>query len=679
MADRLKKTFIRAWRLKRSFIPVCIFILFLFLMVWGTGRVVDGTPDSDVFRISNKYLDVTYDAEENSFTIVNLSNAMIYTTAGQSSYRALNVEKTNRTEMEIIQKYNADFGNLELSAKVILEEERIKFVVSGDEHAELPAPIIFPGAISGNEKEQFFAIPYAEGIYVPAIRECEFGEFEMWGHKSTMPFTGMTDRRTGTGIMLTSQTPWDTGIAFAPPESDGNYRMQLVHYPSKGLFGYSRIFYIDVIEDNGYVEMAQRFRRQLEEMQENRKAGEPQVLVTLEQKRKANKNTDKLAGTVDFWLGSEEMKTAAIVDELADNGINNVILNFQYGWKVYEHEKRSAVVGYAAEKGMIPSRYDNYSDIFNSFAQTISNRFRTDGFEGRVIVKENGALQEGYTTYYKGQKVQGYRLNSSFFKEDAVGYLDQDLSENSYLGRFVDVAVSCRLYEDYSPEHPMTRKDDMLHRSSLLETISGRYGMITGTEETAWWAIPYSHYSEGTMTIAAPTGAGEDWSTPVDSPGELYEAYTVNPAARIPLKSLVYHDCHISGWYTGDGLSKVLKDWKTKELLTVLYGAMTLVFPGSRELWEEYSKKYLRSIKVTGWALEQVYNTKMVSHRFLSEDGLIQETRFSNDIRIVANFSKNAVTYNGADIPAEDFILIKDHHAYTYDWIIRNYGKQNKM
>lgn len=679
MADTLKKTFFKLREMIRPIIQVCIFMLLLFFIIsWDTGGAEDEPVIDDVPRLFNKYIELRFEPDNNSFTIENLCNGRKYTTSGQSFYKALNIKKTSNIEMEIIHKYDSDHGYIELLIRIILEKKSVKFIVVGDKHAALPKPIIYPGAIEGSEEEQFFAIPYAEGIYVPAAEKCDFGEFELWGHKSTMPFTGMTDRRTGTGIMITSHTPWDTGIAFTPPDSDENYRMQLVHYPSMGLFGYDRTFYLDVIDKNGYVEMTQHFRQQLEKAEKNRKPGEPHVLVTLAQKRRANSNTEKLAGAVDFWLGSEDMKTIGVVDDLIKNGISRVLLNFQYGWKVHDNEKRPAVVKYAADNGMIASRYDNYSDIFNSQAAAISKRFRTDGFKDRVIIKKNGGYQEGYTTYYNGRMIQGYRLNSSFLSEDAEKYLEEDLSENSYSGRFIDVAVSCRLYEDYSPRHPMTRKEDMLNRCSLLDTISGRYGMVTGTEETAWWAIPYTHYSEGTMTISAPEGAGENWSTPVDDPGDLYESYTVNQPVRIPLKSLVYHDCHISGWYTGDGFSKVMKDWRTKELLTVLYGAMPLVFPDSYESWSRYKGQYLNSIKVTSWVSEQVYGAKMESHSFVSEDGMVQETRFSNGIRIIVNFSDAAFNYNRINIPAEKFILIRKNHIYMYDWIIKNYGIQNK-
>lgn len=624
-----------------------------------------------MLRISNRYLDLQFDKTENSFRIENRSNGRIYRTEPQRDYRVTNASVTNGTGFEITQEYGGEYGGITIATGVELEEGRIRFVMKAQDDAVLKRGIAFPGAISGGESRQFFAIPYAEGIYVPADRECEFGEFEMWGHKSTMPFVGMTDSKTG--IMVTSGTPADTSVAFVRNKASdtGNYLMQLVHYPSKGRFGYDRVFRIDVIGSDGYNEMADKFREYLEELQKSGKAAGPGVPVKLKEKAELSGNVKKLIGAVDFWLGPLNMKTEEMIDSLKENGVKKALVNFQYGWNVYEEEKRPRAVRYAEASGYLASRYDNYTDVFEPGVRSLSTRFRTEDLRDRTIVKESGSYQEGYASLYKGQMVQSYRLNTGMTAGDIDAYLKPDLAENEYNGRFVDVMVSCRLYEDYSGKHPMTRSQDLANRYRLLKKISAEYGMVTGTEETAWWAVPVTHYSEGTLTIAAPEGAGDDWSTPVESPGKLFLNYTVNPSVRIPLKSLVYHDCHVSGWYTGDGVSKVMSYWNTKEMLTSLYGAMLLVFPGSPEMWEENRDRYLRSMWITSWIFENTGYEKMDRHDFLTGDRLVQRTQFSNGIMVIANFSGRGFRYGVTIVPAGEFLVIKGRSAYTPDQIAR--------
>jgi hypothetical protein len=637
-------------------LTIFLAIVFFCLCVTQSNNQVFGKEKSNISTIENSYMKLEYNDVLNSFTIVNKTNGRVYKTEPLGSYDVVDISIVNPTEMVIKKKYKEEHRNITISARLTLEDRRIRGELLSDKNSKLYKPIIFPGPFTGTEENQHFAIPYAEGIYVPASKKSDFGNFLLWGHKATMPFVGMTDSQSG--IMITSDSPADTAVNFVKPKGSSVYCMELMHFPEKERLGYKRVFYIDLINYDGYNEMAKIYRKHLE-------INTPSDLVSLKQKAELNKNVEKLIGSVDLWLGPEDMKTNKIIDELKMSGVNKVLLNFQYGWKVYEEEKRPEVIKYAADNGMIPSRYDNFSDIFEPKVEKSSPRYRTEGFDQRVIRDKKGNPIEGYTTYYDNNRITGFRVNTQYAIRDAQEYLSADLKENNYLGRFVDVAVSCSLYEDFSDIHPMTKRQDLTLRQELLKKISYDYNMITGTEETRHWAIPFTHYSEGTLTIAQPSGAGEDWRKPTDNPGNLYIKYTVNPTVRIPLKSLVYHDCHISGWYTGDSVSKVTEYWRTKDLITVLYGGMNLVFPRDYSFWEKNKDNFLRSIKISGWVLEQTGYETMQRHDFLTKDRLVQRTQFSGGIRVIANFSDKPYKYGLYEIPPKDFLFINRWGVYS--------------
>jgi hypothetical protein len=628
------------------------------------------TSESNEYNIENRYLEVIFDSQDNHFTILNKLNGLRYKTGSLSCLSTTDVVVYGSTGIVIIMEYNSKDERFRVKANITIEDDRIKGVLRASQNASFDEAFAFPGPIYAPEKKQYFVMPYAEGILIPADEECPFGDFQMWGHKSTMPFMGVTNMKSG--VMISSDTPCDTSVVFTKPtgSNEKNKMMTLYHSPSKGRFGYDRVFFMDFIENDGYNEMADVYRKHLESEQGIMK--DTDILVTFKEKIEKNPNIEKLAGAVDFWLGASEMKERWIVDELKSNGINKALINFQYGWNIYEHEKRPEIVQYVLQNGMIPSRYDNYSCVFEIGAKILNPRFRTEGFDEHVIVKHNGELQEGYDVPYKGYKVRGYRLNTGYSYETADVYVGNDLKENSYLGRFVDVMLSSSLYEDYSPRHPMTRTEDMNLRYNTLELIRSKYNQVIGTEETTLWAAGVSDYSEGTMSIVQPPGSGDDWTTPITHPGELYIKYTVNPAVRIPLKSLVYHDCHISGWYTGDSISKVPEYWKTKELLTILYGAMNLVFPQSAQYLSENKEKFLWSIKACGRVFEKVAFEAMEKHDFLTEDRLVQSTLFSNGLKIYANFSDKSFLVNGNELGANDFLVEYDSDYYTSDMIVQN-------
>jgi hypothetical protein len=638
-------------------------IVFFCLCVTQNDNHAFGDEINNIFTIANPYILLEYDGILNSFIIVNKTNGKVYNTEPSGSYKAVDIRVNNPTEMVITKKYKEEHGNITISARITLEDQRVRGELFSEDNDTFYEPLIFPGALRGTEENQYFAIPYAEGIYVPAGQKSDFGSFQLWGHKTTMPFVGMTDSKSG--IMVTSDSPADTAVNFVKPKGSSVYCMELMHFPEKEKLGYSRVFYIDLINYDGYNEMAKIYRKHLE-------INRPEDLFSLKQKTDLNKNVEKLVGSVDFWLGPEDMKSNKIIDELKINGVNKVLLNFQYGWKVYDHEKRPEVIQYAADNGMIPSRYDNFSDIFDPKVEKISYRFRTEGFDKRVIRDKNSSPIKGYTTYYNNNRITSYRVNTQWAIKDAQDYISADLRENSYIGRFVDVTVSSSLYEDFSELHPMTRRQDLAFRQELLKKISRDFNMITGTEETTHWAIPVTHYSEGTLTIVQPSGAGDDWRRPTDNPGEMYIKYNVNPTVRIPLKSLVYHDCHISGWYTGDGVSKVLKYWRTKDLITVLYGGMNLIFPREYSLWQEKKEEFLRSIKTSGWVLQQTGYETMQRHEFLTKDRLVQRTQFSGGNRVIANFSDKPYKYGLYEIPPQDFLFINRWGVYSSQRIAKN-------
>ena len=444
--------------MRRVFLLLNIIILFLFLTNGFYEYTAYGDRKSDVYELGNRHIKLRYDPGNNAFVITNRNNRRVYHTEPVDSFKTTGVKILSSTRMDITCRLGKGGSEIAVLIEITLEDKRVKGVIKAAKDASLVKPIAFPGAFRGDEKKQYFAIPYAEGILVPAAEKYDFGEYQMWRHKSTMPFVGMTDLKTG--IMITSDTPWDAAIQFTKESSskNGDYLMTLKHYPAKGKLGYDRVFYIDLIDRDGYNEMAKVFRKHLQDRQASKGPDDNNVLVTLKEKLQKNGNVDKLIGAVDFWLGSTAMKDAGIIDDLISNGVKKAVINFQYGWKVYEDEKRPQVVGYVADSGMISSRYDNFTCVYDTKAEKISPRYRTDGFDKHVIVKQDGRLQEGHREYYKGHTVQGYRLNTKYSLEDVDPFITKDLAENRYLGRFVDVVVSAGLYEDYSKVHPMTRQ-----------------------------------------------------------------------------------------------------------------------------------------------------------------------------------------------------------------------------
>ena len=86
--------------------------------------------------------------------------------------------------------------------------------------------------------------------------------------------------------------------------------------------------------------------------------------------------------------------------------------------------------------------------------------------------------------------------------------------------------------------------------------------------------------------------------------------------------------------------------WYRHDLMNMLYGTPPLWFmhpkagdvAGTPE-WEQVKTRYLQTYRnVCGWH-EKIGFDEMTDHRFLSDDRLVQETRFRNGRGIIVNFS----------------------------------------
>jgi len=103
--------------------------------------------------------------------------------------------------------------------------------------------------------------------------------------------------------------------------------------------------------------------------------------------------------------------------------------------------------------------------------------------------------------------------------------------------------------------------------------------------------------------------------------------------------------------------------------MNMLYGTPPLwfMYPKAGDVagtpeWEQVKTLYLQTHRnVCGWH-EKIGFDEMTDHRFLSDDRLVQETRFRNGRGIIVNFS--TVPWpdpRGFKIPAEAYRIWKQH------------------
>jgi len=542
-------------------------------------------------------------------------------------------------------RYRVFPGDFPLAVSLTLRDDTIIFGLHADPEQEMTGPVRFPGPIPSNEND-FYIIPHAAGI-INTVREDyplgnPRGKYFMWGYKATMPFAGVTDLEKG--YMIISDDPWDTAVDILRPDwSQPFHTLQLEHHPSKGKFGYDRTFFFTFVDHGGYVEMCRRYRNHAESLG---------YVRTLREKALDNPNVDRLIGAVDFWAFAQ-FRNEDFIDTLLDYGFDRLEIVFPMNY--VNPESLPGLIEYINGRGLLSSRYDCFTDVYPPTHPDNPN-FRIEGYPEDVIVNADGSLCRGWVTYLDdGTAFQGYHTCSLTHERYASDTLSEELAREPYNARFIDVELASHLYECYSPLHPATRRDDAVHRTRTLKVVKEDFGLVVGSEEAMDFAFPHVDYGMGTMSIVAPEGAAYDWVHPIDKPGEMFVRYSMNPAFRVPLHGLVYHDTHVATWYTGDGVSKVPGYWDDKDLFTILYGTMQVFMPPGMNYWNLNIEKFITSYHLTSSVFRRVGYERMTDHEFLSRGGAVQKTEYSNGWTVVVNFGAEDYRYEGKTIPPKGF------------------------
>ena len=179
--------------------------------------------------------------------------------------------------------------------------------------------------------------------------------------------------------------------------------------------------------------------------------------------------------------------------------------------------------------------------------------------------------------------------------------------------------------------------------------------LVTATEEGHDFAYGVLDYSVGSMAPAGVEGAGYDWFTPTNNPGPDYAPYVMNPAVRVPLLGLAYHDVHMATWGQGDSSSKVPAYWDDKDPFTVLYGTMPTFVPPDQDYWNANLERFMASYHLPSSLNRSVGFDEMTNHTFVTADRLVQQTEFASGWTVTVNFGSSPYQHGGKRLAAKGF------------------------
>ena len=514
-------------------------------------------------------------------------------------------------------------SGLDVSARIQLDADRPEFTVTLRAKGALPAALVYPQPFAGEAGDSLI-VPLNEGISypvddptIPSMRLIAYG-----GHGICMAFWGLTDGDKGQMAIL--ETPDDASIRLDRIEQ--KLAVTPVWEAQRGQFGDERRVRYAFFAHGGHVAMAKRYRAYAQQLG---------LLKTLEEKRRANPNVDRLLGAVNVWCWDQD--ALSIARELQAAGIQRIL---------WSNRQNPAALTALNHLGILTSRYDIYQDVMDPAhfprLRSVHADWPTAAWPKDLIVDAAGQPIKGWGV----AATDGTLLDCGVICDRrALDYararIPAELATHPYLGRFIDTTTAAPWHECYDPAHPMTRTQSKEAKMALLRYVSEDNHLVTGGETGHDAAVPYLHFFEGMMSLGpyrVPDSGRRMQEIWTEVP-ERVAKFQVGHAYRLPLWELVFHDCTVSYWYWGDYNNKLPALWDKRDLFNVLYGVPPM-FMFDRKFWDANRERFGQSYRNTCPIVREVATAEMTDHRFLTPNRDVQETAYANGITVTVNFGE---------------------------------------
>lgn len=574
--------------------------------------------------LANASLEVSFRPAQGTFTLCDRRSGTIWQQRGGGSLVVVEARKEgDALAIGLLEPASM----LRIEGTLRLEPQRPELLVELRGEGDLPGSFAFPLPFVP-AKGMLLILPVNEGISYPVDEQSlpPMSYHLYGGHGLCMPWYGMTDGRRG--LMCLVETPNDAAVNL--PRLEGLLHLAPQWQPEKGRFGYPRRIRYIAFDDGGYVAMAKRYRAY---------AQQTGLLKTLAEKRRQNPNVNLLVGAVNVWCW--DRNPVPLVKEMQAAGIRRIL---------WSNRASPEQIRQMNDLGVLTSRYDIYQDLMDPAMfpklHGVHPDWTTEAWPKDIILGPDGRWIPGWRV--RGKDGQWYDC-AVLCDRQAIDYarrrIPPELKTHPYRCRFIDTTTASPWRECYSPAHPMTRTESRHYKMELLRFVSETCGLVTGSETGHDAAVPVVHYFEGMLSLGPyrVPDAGRNMAQILDEVPQRVAKFQTGPFYRLPLWELVYHDCVVAQWYWGDYNNKLPKLWRLRDLWNALYGTPPM-FMFNRELWTKNRQRFVESYRTATPVARATGYAEMLSHRWLTQDHTVQETRFANGVTVTVNFGNQPYT-----------------------------------
>ncbi len=342
-----------------------------------------------------------------------------------------------------------------------------------------------------------------------------------------------------------------------------------------------------------------------------------------------------------------------------------------------------AGIAAARKAGYLIGPYDSYDTALpdgNDNPSWLTAQLGQDTFLKCGIMLEDGKRKTGFNK-------EGVYTNPTCVRplmEKRVQELQTQLNFNSW---FLDVDATGMVFDDFDPTKLTSQAQDAKNRINGMAWIAKQLAMVVGSEDGHAVANSSIAFAHG-MQVRGFGWRDKDMRTDASSAFFLgkwypphqpdvffknvsikpeYKSLYFDPARRLPLFQAAFHDSLVTtNHWTLDNL-KFKETRRSSELLQQLYNVppmlnINLDTASSRLAYLKRIDDFFRPLHA------RLYDKALVDFKYLSENGLLQQTHFSDGTTIIANFNEHAIQWSGKTISAMSLIaMLSDGELMRFD------------
>ncbi|WP_422661296.1 glycoside hydrolase [Paenibacillus sp. EC2-1] len=380
---------------------------------------------------------------------------------------------------------------------------------------------------------------------------------------------------------------------------------------------------------------------------------------------------------IEKWADSN---TVDVIKDIKESGLENMWIGLD-DWQV--GFIKPELVKEAEELGYLIGTYDSYHSIHKPGEEKWETAKFNDPslYENATVTDKDGNKIEGF------QGV-GRKLNPTLampsVKERLTAILTTGLAFNSW---FLDTDGTGEVFDDYSPEHITTEKEDIQARIKRMEYLQKEWGMVVGTEGGNDFANKSIAFAHGIETPSF-SWMDEDMKNNKDSEyyvgryysstggvpelfskqipiKDKYKKLFLDSYYTIPLYKLVYNDSVITTHWWGWGTLK-FEDEKTNRMLyEILYNVPPLYHIDKHE-WKKHKETIVSHSKAWANFSKKAIKEEMTDFKIITDDRLVQMTEYGEELSVVANFSEDEFNFQGSKIPGKSLLIIDGDNKTIY-------------